>query len=316
MFNSQKKRIIIPIIGVLILMIGFIAAYVSMSTSSLLDNFTNAKMSATAQAVRAHLELHERQTFIAASAMAGSPELIRRINEGDIEEIWLYTANRKEALMAEAIVITNHEGIVLARSHMQGFYGDDASRVPSVAAGLRGESRTLYTPTPTSPMVMATSAPIMDGGRLIGSVVVNFNVGNDFLDKLNSIFGVDVTIFAGDTSVASTLIHPATGQRAVGTAVAPNVAVAVLERGESLTMELNIFGVLPYLAYFFPLHGAGSEPAGMFFLGLPLEGTIAASNAQQLNIIIIGIFFLVIVTLVMFYVVHTISKPLENNRPN
>ena len=314
MFSSIKSRITIPIIGILASMVAVIVVYVSMSTANLVDNFKNDRLTAANQAVQAYLDALERQTLMSASAMGGSAELIRLINHGTREEIWQYTAERKALLGVDAIIVTNHEGIILAQSHMRDSHGDDVSRVPSMAAGLRGEIMTLYTPTPTVPMAMATASPIIDGDRIIGSVAVTFDVGtNEFLDRLASTFSVDATVFVGDTSVSSTLIHPETGRRATGTTAAQHVAAAVLGRREHLALDLNVFGMLPYSAYYFPLRGADGadgNPAGMFFLGISKEHAAATAGAQQRNMVIIGAVALVIVVFLVFRVAGAIGKPL------
>jgi len=312
MFNSLKSKIIIPIIGMFVLMVAFIVVYVSMTTAYLVNNFEDDRMSAANQAVRAYLEAYEKQTLMAAVAMGNSADLIRLIHGGNREAIWQYAAERAAFLEVDAIIIANHEGITLARSHMRDSFGDDVSGVPSIAAGLRGQNLTLYTPTPTAPMVMTTSAPILDEGRIIGSVVVNFDIGmNEFLDRMSTIFGVDATVFAGDTSVSSTLIHPSTGQRAVGTTAAPHVVSAVLERGEDLSLHLKIFGILPYVAYYFPLPGADGNPVGMFFIGISQVYADGITSNLERNLILIGIAGLVVVVAMMFLFITRMMKPIS-----
>ena len=311
-FDSLKGKLIVPLIAVLILLVIFIVFYVSISTSALVDNFADERINSSAQAVQAYLLAHQQQTFLAASAMGSSAELINRINSGNRDDIWQYVFERKISFGVDEIIVANHEGITLARSHLRDSYGDDVSGVPSIAAGLRGEFLRLYTPTPTAYMVMTTSAPIMDGNRLVGSVVVNFVVGaNAFIDHVKKSFDVDVTVFAGDTSVASTLIHPVTGDRAVGTAVASHVADVVLEQGRSLALDLNVFGMLPYKAYYFPLIGAAGNPVGMFFVGIPQTEIQAAASASVRNVIFIGILGIIAASAVTFFLIIQILKPLN-----
>ncbi|MCL2227676.1 MAG: methyl-accepting chemotaxis protein [Oscillospiraceae bacterium] len=312
MLKSLKSKIAIPNIGIFMLIIVSIVVYVTLTTADLVENFDEDRMAAATQSVQAYLRAHEQKTLIAATAMGGSSELVRLINEGDREAVWRFLFDIKSVMGVDEIIVANAEGITIARSHLRDSFGDDVSGVPSVAAGLRGEVLQLYTPTPTAYMVMTTASPIMDGDQLVGSVVVNFVVGSsEFLDGVRDSFGVDATVFAGDTSVASTLIHPDTGNRAVGTPVAQHVADAVLGRREHLAVELNIFGRLPYLAYYFPLIGAdGRTPVGMFFVGISQGYADAITSAQQRNMIIIGAVGLVVVVLIVLYIANMISKPL------
>ena len=312
MFGSLKSKMLVPIIGLLVLIVVFIVVYVSISTARLVDRFEDDRMVTATEAVRAYLNAHEHITRTVAYAMGGSAELARRINAGVREDIWQYVFDSKRALGVNEIIVANHEGITLARSHLRDSYGDNVSGVPSIAAGLRGEVLTLYTPTPTAYMVMTTSSPIFYGAPAPGSVVVNFVVGSsEFLDRLRDTFGIDATVFAGDVSVASTLIHPVTGARAVGTTAAPHVSAAVIERGEHLTINLNVFGMLPFVAYYFPLYGAAGNIVGMFFVGISQEYAIATTAAQQRNVILIGLAGLVVVALIMSMYIMRLLKPLN-----
>ena len=61
MVNSLKNKITIPVIGIVFLMIVIIVVYVSMSTANLVDDFTDDRMTAATQAVRAYLDAHNQQ---------------------------------------------------------------------------------------------------------------------------------------------------------------------------------------------------------------------------------------------------------------
>jgi len=311
MFNSLKSKMIIPIVSLMVIMITFIVVYVAVSTTNLVYRFEDDKLTAATQAVTAYLAAHEQITLITASAMGNSASLINLINAGVREDIWRYAYDRKVFLGVNEIIIASHQGITLARSHMRDSYGDNVSGVPSIAAGLRGEVLSLITPTPTAPMVLTTSSPIFYGAPTPGSVVVNFVIGsNEFLDRLGRTFEIDATVFVGDTSVASTLIHPTTGARAVGTSAAPHITAAVLERGEHLVVDLNVFGLLPFTAYYFPLIGVLGNPIGMFFIGISQEHAINTTNASLRNMIIIGVVSLSLIAFVMFMFVIRLVKPI------
>jgi len=310
MFESLKSKMLVPIVTLMIVMVAFIVVYMSVSTASLVGDFGDERMDAAIQTVHAYFAAHERQTLIAASALASSAELAGRINAGAREDIWAYVFERKTFFGVSEIIVANHNGITLARSHMRDSYGDNVAGVPSMAAGLRGDVLTLYTPTPTAPMVMTTAAPIFYGAPNPGALVVNFTIGsNDFLDRLSSTFGIDATVFAGENSVGSTLRDPATGQRLVGTTVAPHIAAAVIGRGETLALELNLFGV-PFSAYYFPLIGALGNPVGIFFIGTSQADAITTTNALQRNVIIISSVSLLAIILVMLFFITRMLKPI------
>jgi len=311
MFKSLKSKMTVPILGLLFTLVAFVAVHMSITTASRVNTFAEERMDAAILSVRAYLDAYEQKTRMAAMAMGDSAGLIRRIDAGDRMEVWRYLAERKEMLEMDAFIVADHNGITLARSQMQHSYGDNVTGVPSIAAGLRREVLTLYTPTPTSPMVMTTSSPIMDGDRFLGSVVANFDVGmNHFLDRIYDQFAVDAMVFVGNISVSSTIAKPETGQRAVGFVAEPEIVAAVIQGGESIRLRQNLLGA-PYLAYYFPLRGADGNPVGMFFMGISQELAIATTAASRFNTIMICLVIIIVMTAVMLLLVSRVLKPIR-----
>ena len=313
MLNSLKGKIAIPIIGILLAVILAIATYVSISTEDLVYDYEDDRLTSAVQSVQAYLDSHRQLTLIAASAVGNDAEFVRRINDGTRLDVWQYLTERKSLFGVNEIIVADANGITIARSHMRDSYGDDVSGVPHIAAGLRGEHVTFFVPTPTAYMVITSSSPVMDQGQIIGSVVVNFVLSSDdFIDGLRDTFNVDITVFRGDESVASTLINPANGNRAVGTNARPDIAETVIERGESMTVQLDIFGVLPYLAHYFPLRGAGGNISGMIFIGISQEHGAAVVASQRMSIIVISFFGLITAGALMYFLIARALKPLKN----
>ncbi|MCL1878103.1 MAG: methyl-accepting chemotaxis protein [Defluviitaleaceae bacterium] len=351
MFNSLKSKIIVPAVlimgvamAVLVIFLTIVSASVAREAATdLSETYVEERLYAASEAIKAYLASYERQTFLAANAMGGSAELIALMDAGVREDIWQYAFNQKNHLGVAEIIIADANGYTLARSHMREHemeggeiivpaYGDDVSHVPSIAAGLRGEQRTLYTPTPTAYMVMTTSSPIMDGDRLLGAVVVNFVIGSfGFVDHVGESFGVDVTVFrvdgeTGDAiSVASTLIHPEFGTRAVGTAAhRENVTDPVIGQGRHIILQLDVFGMLPYIAYYFPLPGIDGSPNGMFFVGISqvhAQERTAALVSELVTVLIIisaaaGLVCTIIAILTLLPIIIRSLRPIDRLTDN
>ena len=319
LFNSLKTRVSFPIIWVITLMVMAMLAYVAFTTRLLVEDSEADRLAVAVRTVRAYLDTHEQKTFIAANAMGSSAELIRLIHEGNREAIWQYSYDQKRHFGVDEIIISSADGITLARSHMRNHvgttlaYGDDISGVPSVAAALRGEQITLYTPTPTAYMVMTSTSPIMDGDTLVGSIVVNFVIGSSqFLDEIAHIFGIDASVFVRDgRSVASTLIHPEFGTRAVGTYARPDIIDRVIGQGQHFELDLAVFGFLPFRAYYFPLPGVDGSPNGMFFIGIYQGYGLATIASMSINVILIAIAWAFVVFAILFWLIRKSLNPLD-----
>jgi len=321
LFNSVKSRILFPAITIVFLLVVVSVLFAARTARITVEEYEASRMTEAIRTVRAHLELYEQKTRSAALALGRSIELVRLIDYGEREDVWQYAFDMKMPLGVNEIIISNAEGITLARSHIRESYGDNVSAVPSVAAALRGEFLTLYTPTPTASMVMTSTAPILDGDRLVGGVVVNFVVGRDylerdiFLDELGAVFNIDATVFSADgTSVSSTLVHPVTGARAVGTVARYDIVETVIDRGQHMLITLDVFGFLPYKAYYFPLPGADGNPNGMFFIGISQQHGFATIAALQREMIMINISGIAVAALFMFFLMYKSLKPLDGLR--
>jgi len=321
MVNSLKSKIVIPMVGILIALISFIVIYVTRDTRNLADYLSHERIETASQAARAHLDVLEEHNMMTARAVAGSQSVlgfVRNWNAG-IDRggsrlgLMQYLEGRQQELGITSFVLADHEGNVILRSHDFGAYGDSGLGAQPIAMALReGRVSSSYSSTATMPMGMSGVAPILDGNAIIGTISAILEIStNEFVDNFGSVFNAEVTIFRGTESISSTLILPATGARAVGTHVAPHVAEVVIGRGQSLVLDLMIFGILPHTAYYFPLRGWGGEVIGMFFVGFSTGYKLDELARLQRSLIITGILALAITMALMLPYLMRMLKPLD-----
>ena len=326
MLKTLKSKIIVPIVAPLVVLIISIGIFVSSATTELADYLSDVRIQTASQAARAHLGLLEEHNMMTARAIASSGSLISFVRNwnnnidraGNRQAILQYLNGRKGELGIDSFVVVDHEGIIILRSHDLATYGDSGLVAAPIAAALhQGAVSTVYSSTATMPMGLSSASPIMDGGTIIGTISAIKEIStNEFVDNFGQVFHAEVTIFRGTESIASTLIHPVTGARAVGTHVAPHVAEPVLERGQPILLNLMIFGILPHTAYYFPLLGWGGTPIGMFFVGFSTEYKLNATAALQRNLFIIGGAALAVIIVGMLLYLMRVLKPLDLLRRN
>ena len=220
-----------------------------------------------AEEIRNYLESYMTKSFEAASVLGNSSELAELVvysknarldDVGVIRQIWQYISDKKVALGVDRITIVNHEGMTLSRSHDLHMYGDNVLHVPSIAAGLRGETRSFFAATPRVPVVIQASSPIVDGDQIVGGLALDFDTGtNEFLNRMGETFGVEATVFWGPTAVAAS----SASSYALRHEVTPHVVDIVLRQGLGLILE-------DYYAYYFPLRDIFGSPAGIFLVEL------------------------------------------------
>jgi len=341
--RSLKGKIIIPILGLLFILIAFLTVYVSMVTTNMgetlsqgamvmADALSDDRMLTSSQAARGYLDVLEMHNLMTARAISGSQPLLAFVRNwnaninrpGNRMAMYQYLSGRKDELGITSFVVADNAGNVILRSHDLATYGDSGLVSPPIALALhQGEATTVYSSTATMPMGLSGAAPIWDGGTIIGTISAILEIStNEFVDGFGEVFNAEVTIFRGTESITSTLIHPETGARAVGTHVAPHVAEIVLDRAEPLVLDLMIFGMLPHTAYYFPLFGWGGTPIGMFFVGFSTQYVIdtttelrafTAGTAAYIQrfMIITGVIALILIGGAMFLYLLRILKPMD-----
>ncbi|NGZ76513.1 methyl-accepting chemotaxis protein [Saccharibacillus alkalitolerans] len=122
----------------------------------------------------------------------------------------------------------------------------------------------------------------VEGDKLYkGTALMNDNF--DLVDAIGADTGGTVTIFRGDTRIATNV--EIDGKRAVGTQVSDKVKQAVIDRGEAYTGEANVAGNT-YQSAYMPLRNAGGEVIGIFYAGAP-QGIIDSTLSSFFNVFLI-----------------------------
>ena len=343
MFSSLKSKIIVPIVGLLFILVTYLAVYVSTVTTNMGEtlsraatemagNLSDERMLVASMSAYSYLGLLERYNLMTTRTAAASQDLIgfvrnwnNNINRpGNRMAMLSYLSGRKEYLGITDMVVTDNQGNVILRTNEVETYGDSGLAVPPIARAFQqGEAVISYSSSDNMPVGLSGTVPIWDGGAVVGTVSATINIAtSEFVDAFGRIFNAEVTVFRGTESIASTLIHPQTGARAVGTHVAPHVAEIVITRGEPLALDLMIFGILPHHAFYFPLRGWDGNPVGMLFVGFSTQYLLSSTaEMQQFTtnaithiqrfMIVTGIVALVVVGGAMFLYLIRILKPLD-----
>lgn len=131
--------------------------------------------------------------------------------------------------------------------------------------------------------------------------------GNSGLvDKISKVTGDSTTIFIGDTRVATT-IRNEDNSRAVNTKVSPEVAEAVLVKGQQFSGESRVLTGKFFTAYT-PIRDAGNNIIGMFFVGTSDDNFNAGLAGLKLNFLLALVAGLLLAYALAFYVSKQIAS--------
>ncbi|MCL1883899.1 MAG: methyl-accepting chemotaxis protein [Defluviitaleaceae bacterium] len=319
MFNNLKSKLTIPTIGVLLLLIVAIVAYVFIAINNLAGELTSERMNTASMMAHSHIENLSSLNEMTAYALANNQQLVNLVqawNNGEDraenrQAIYQYVTGRRAELGVDHFVVVDNEGDVILRTQ-EARYGDSGLVSAAInQAFTYGRRSSTYSSTGALPMSISSASPIIDDGVIVGTLTVLRNMDNDsFVDGLSAAFNADITVFVEDVSVASTLRLDDGITRAVGTSAAEHIAERVLGEGQQLTTTLSIFGET-YYALYMPLLGWGGNPIGMIFIGFSADATEARTSSAILTTILIGLIGLAGAATVLYLLISKSLKPLQ-----
>ncbi|SDF15008.1 methyl-accepting chemotaxis protein [Fontibacillus panacisegetis] len=154
---------------------------------------------------------------------------------------------------------------------------------------------------------------IQDGELYKGSLKINGNF--DLVDEIGEMTGDTVTIFQGNTRVATNVMNE--GERAVGTTVSGKVEKTVLKSGQKYYGEAVVVGHT-YQAAYEPIIGADGQIIGIFYVGASqsLINEITSSFISWFFVVIV-IAIVVAIVLIVWYIgrmknrLRTLTKAME-----
>jgi len=147
---------------------------------------------------------------------------------------------------------------------------------------------------------------LRDGKLFKGGVLIEGKY--DVVDKVGELTGDTVTIFRGDTRVATNVKKD--GQRMVGTQVSPEVKAQVLDQGKPYLGEAEVVGTRNQTAYK-PIKDASGKIIGIWYVGVPATPYDNIVSHFRLSMIIYSILGIGIGFIAAFLIAYTVYMPLR-----
>lgn len=198
-------------------------------------------------------------------------------------------------VLVMAIVVGTYSAISLNRG-----------MTTSVLEGLRSTAYTLeelYQNVDAGDFTQDAEGNVFKGEHQITN---NYVIEDNVKRKSN----VDVTIFYGDTRVATSLMNEA-GERLIGTKASEDVKDKVLKRGEDYSDPRVVIQGVPYYGYYMPLKNADGSVVGIAFAGMRSKETNAYIASGVINVIIVIIVMLILTAVVCTLLAYSMSKGIK-----
>lgn len=150
---------------------------------------------------------------------------------------------------------------------------------------------------------------ITDGQLYKGNTLINNE--HDIVDHIGDLTGDSVTIFSGDTRVATNVTKD--GQRMVNTQVSEQVRHAVLDNGETFLGKADVVGTINYAAYK-PIKDVNGDIIGIWFVGVPSTKYVSIVDDFRLHMIGYSVVGISLGLLAAFILAYTVYAPLVRIR--
>ena len=301
------------IITLVVVAVALSCTAVLLTTMRLLEPPLDASIDATTQLAKATTDATynaSSEKFLQeARLIAGNPALVEAVARRDHAAAAALGKELMDMAGSEFITITDEKGIVVGRGHSPK-YGDDVNNQETVAAGRKGESVVGIVVGTVVPFTLRAGAPLVHEGKVVGTVGIGISLASEaYVDRLKKETGLEATIFKGDIRAMTTLIRD--GKRLIGTKL-QNTAVseAVLQRGETVSGELQLLG-RPYSVVYWPILNMAGKPVGMWFTGQPLDTVVQARREALRNALLAALGITLVFALVAFVIGRMLASPVK-----
>ena len=137
-------KILIPVILLVSILVAAIVIYATITFSSYNDDVFEEKMDVTVNSFKHRLESMETAVRSVAGIEASMPQVVNFVQTRDREGLVRFLSPVIEDSEVGQCIITDAEGIVIARTHSPGQYGDSVLSQINIVEALKGNYAVYY----------------------------------------------------------------------------------------------------------------------------------------------------------------------------
>ncbi|MCL2044994.1 MAG: methyl-accepting chemotaxis protein [Oscillospiraceae bacterium] len=263
---SIKMKIVIPMSIIILCAMAALLISNIVAFSNTLDDEIMDSLSIASDSLDEHVEGLKNNAYVASMYIASDPAIIRAIEVRDLEGLLNRANQLDEETGMDFCIFVDISAKAILRTHAPTVFDDDVSYMQTVRGALAGNTNSSIEEAEIVKISASAASPIRNAqGRIIAAVVTGYRMDTDaFVDTMKRTFNVEVTVFKGDTRLATTIIQE-NGARAVGTKAAENVSQSVLT-GTSYSGEAKILDKDAFVKYI-PIRSTDGKILGMLFVG-------------------------------------------------
>ncbi|MCM1322084.1 MAG: methyl-accepting chemotaxis protein [Bacteroides sp.] len=189
---------------------------------------------------------------------------------------------------------------------------DDVSSVRAVSSALSGKRSWSFDQFSNCTYAMVAAAPLFDGGRVVGSIVLGYSLVNNLLvEQVKESYGAECTVFKEDLRVDTSLLDE-NGKKITGTRLTnKEISEQVLQRGVQYLGRNEITGK-KYVSVYIPLAAEDGIIKGMLFVAKSLESITSIIRTATMLIVPFALILAVILSFFGYVFVHWLMWRIKN----
>jgi eukaryotic-like serine/threonine-protein kinase len=286
----------------------------SLQANRTADAAIQGALSRTAGAVENLLGAHSRTLAATANAAASVPQYRERLlNSRQPSEVLDQADDIRDLANAAWVLITDAEGVLIARTDAREQHGIDLSRGGLIAGALNGEETAGgWGDETTHKLYMAVGLPLQTSAEQVprGVLVATYELGDSLAQEIRDATLSDVVFFSVDTTgaphVVGSTIEPAAAQR--GLASLDQSALDADTAGTPLATEAANVHLVGRAA---PIRSAGGSVLGGFVALRSREAELAAFKALQRTILAVAGLGVLLALVAAFALARNIATPVQ-----
>ena len=319
-FRSILSKILLPVIVMATILVAVVVMVGIYTLSQFAEEMFRKEMDIFSRSIdqeTAVLQVvaTDQVNGIAKSArMIAALELGTSADEEVRREVRDIVDNFQSARRCTFFTILDRDGSVVFSTDHSEQPGDSQVHMRSVSEALTQKKFGVHYETArNNSLSIRAAAPVFDeSGAVVGVVTGGFCLDTNWVDSIQELYGVECTVFVGETRIATTVKNPETGERAVGTPLNnQRIYDRVFNERQPFYGEATVLEQ-PMRALYKPIHNEGyDEVIGMFFIGIPRQlqvATVRQSMWTNVTVMLIG---LLVFGVILTWIVRSIIVPIH-----
>ena len=296
-----RTKIIIPMILIPLLACALILPVCVYLYSNKVEKTQNNLLTSAANTFEDNLDNNSRNSLQVASLVAQDIAIVNNMN--DSRALRKRAENMQAEMYIDFIIITDAGGKVLFGGNSAAETGQSMAENDSIISALKGNHVTGPVVGDSVKLSVQSAHPILNRkGVVVGAALAGYRFDiNDYVDGIKELTGSEVSVFAGNERVSTTLVDES-GERIIGT-TADDEVWSEVKKGKTYTGEVPVYGN-DLIVEYRPLANESGEVIGMFLVALNTEAT----QKGIANFVLIGIGTSVLVVVIAWIIGFVISK--------